>query len=99
MRVLLLGSNGLMATTIGRYCQYANIEVDVVGRSFPRHYPCRRYIVADLMHVRPCDLDGLDIAQYDLIVYAAGAGVQSNLRENPDQIYSLNVSSFSANSS
>jgi len=91
MKVLIIGSNGLIASAVGRYCHAHHHSVDVVGRSRPLLYPCDRYAIADLLRTKPSELDGIDLKQYDLIVYAAGAGVQSYLRENPDQIYALNV--------
>ncbi len=92
MRILLIGSNGLMATAIGRACNRSGFTVDVVGRSQPRLYTPSHFTLVDLMHVDASDLDALSLSGYDLIAYAAGAGVQSYLRENSEQIFALNVS-------
>ena len=91
MRVFLIGSNGLVATAVGRYFSRLGIELDVVGRTFPRLYRPRRFVPADLTNIRPETLDDIRCSGYDLIVYAAGAGVHPDLREDSDQIFALNV--------
>ena len=91
MRVLLIGSNGLLATAVGKFCNCRDIELDVVGRSFPRLYSPRRFILADLMNLRPEALGNVGLAEYDLIVYAAGAGILPASRDESEQIFALNV--------
>lgn len=91
MRVLLIGSNGLLATAVGKYCNRRGVDLDVVGRSSPRLYSPRRFILADLMNMRPEVLDDAGLAEYDLIVYAAGAGILPASRDDGEQIFALNV--------
>lgn len=92
MRVLLIGSNGLLATAVGKYFSRQGVALDVVGRSFPQRYCPRRFMLADLMSLRPETLDAVGLTEYDLIVYAAGAGVQPSARDDSERIFVLNVS-------
>ena len=91
MKILSIGSNGLLASSLGIFCQHNAFQIDVLGRSYPRLYHPSKFFIADLTYVRPKDLDSIDFHSYDLIVYAAGAGVQSYRREDTELIFAVNV--------
>ncbi|MCX6300312.1 MAG: NAD(P)-dependent oxidoreductase [Bacteroidetes bacterium] len=88
MLVSLIGSNGFLSRYIGLYCNKYFIELNVYGRVKPISYKFNKFCRVDLL----CDeLDYKDLAKSDIIIYAAGAGVQFHLDESKDAIYNLNV--------
>lgn len=88
MKVALIGSNGTLATAFGKYCNKKEYELHVYGRSKPFAYDCNSLHEIDLLSD---NLDYNDLSNYDIIVYAAGAGIQSQQKDNVDVIYKLNV--------
>ncbi len=88
MKVLSLGSNGLLSTALGRFCERNGFLLDVLGLDEPKGYKFEHFSVCDLTRH---DFQKTDFSKYDLVVYAAGAGIQANLQEKQDLIYSLNL--------
>ena len=88
MKVALIGSNGTLATAVGKYCNQKEYELHVYGRSKPSAYDCNSLHETDLLSDK---FDFHNLSDYDMIVYAAGAGIQSQQKDNVDVIYKLNV--------
>lgn len=88
MKVALIGSNGTLATAFGKYCNQKECELHVYGRSKPSAYDCNSLDEIDLLSDK---FDFHNLSDYDMIVYAAGAGIQSQQKDNVDVIYKLNV--------
>lgn len=88
MKIAILGTNGFLSTAIGKYFQDADCVLDMYGLDAPEQHRythfCKINLLAD-------DLDLATIKDADIIVYAIGAGIQSNLKEGADLVYRLNV--------
>lgn len=88
MNIHLIGSNGSLATSIGKYCNSKGHHLDVFGRSMPKNYQFDQFISLDLM---TDSLDNPELYKADVLIYAAGAGVQSYFHDSENQIYKLNA--------
>lgn len=88
MKVSILGSNGFLSTAIGRYANEQGWTLDVYGLDAPRTHECDHFYSVNLMDA---ELDCSPLLDSDIIVYAIGAGIQANLKEGFNLIYSLNV--------
>jgi nucleoside-diphosphate-sugar epimerase len=88
MKVSLIGSNGLLSDSIGRFCNSKDINLDVYGLYKPINHVYDNFYAVDLLKE---DLEYDKIKCSDIIIYAVGAGIQSNLDESANQIYILNV--------
>ncbi len=88
MKVAIIGTNGLLSVCIGRYCNKNNHELMMFGLDIPVFHLYDSYTKINLIVQ---DLDYQPLLNTDMIVYAAGAGIQSNLKENAELIYKLNV--------
>jgi len=89
MKISLIGSNGLLSDSIGRYCNNNNIDLDIYGLHEPFNIDYSNFYFTDLVKD---DLEYNRMKQSNIIIYAAGAGIQSNLKESTDLVYLLNVS-------
>lgn len=88
MKVSIIGSNGLLSNSLGRFCNQQNFELDIYGRTIPKNHQYTNFFKLDLALEQ---IDFTHLIQSDLVVYAAGAGIQSNLKEELTYIYELNV--------
>lgn len=88
MRITLIGANGLLADSVGRYCNTHNYELTVWGLEKPINHAFNSFVSVNLISGNP---DYLALKNSDAIIYAVGAGIQSNLNESSDLIYNLNV--------
>lgn len=88
MKVTILGTNGFLSKAIAVYCNSKGYPLNMYGLSEPKGHSFDSFHQINLMTEEP---DYADLAQSDIIVYAIGAGIQSNLKEGNDLIYSLNV--------
>lgn len=88
MKVSILGSNGFLSTAIAKYGIQNGWTIDVYGLDKPTEHTCHMFYQVDLMDK---NLDCSSLIDSDLIVYAIGAGIQSNLNEGYNLIYNLNV--------
>ncbi len=88
MKVTLIGSNGLLADSIGVYCNTHNFELVVWGLDKPLNHLYTSFEQVNLISGQP---DYSTLKTSDVIIYAVGAGIQSNLKESSDLIYNLNV--------
>lgn len=88
MEVTILGTNGFLSTAVAKYCNKNGYPVHMFGLDKPTRHEYGSFEKIDLMKE---DLNAEAIAKSDIIVYAIGAGIQSNLHEGNDLIYNLNV--------
>lgn len=87
-QIAIIGTNGFLSTAIAKGFLRENWVVDMFGLDFPSHHKCHAFYKINLASEV---FDYKKLLEYDIIVYAAGAGIQSNLREGLELIYSLNV--------
>jgi nucleoside-diphosphate-sugar epimerase len=88
MRITILGSNGFLSNAIARYANNKKWALEVYGLDEPIGVKYDKFVKCNLMDE---ELDCTGLLNADIIVYAIGAGIQSNLKESYNLIYSLNV--------
>ena len=88
MKISILGSNGFLSTSIGRFANNAGWITEVYGLDKPTGHQYDKFVKCNLMDA---ELDCTGLIDSDIIVYAIGAGIQSNLKEGNNLIYGLNV--------
>lgn len=87
-KITILGSNGFLSNAIARYANIKNWTLDVYGLDEPIGVKYDKFVKCNLMDA---ELDCSGLLDSDIVVYAIGAGIQSNLKEGYNLIYSLNV--------
>lgn len=89
MKISILGTNGFLSNAIGKFANLQDWQLDTYGIHKPTMHQYNNFYEINLMK------DGIDISSNllssDIIIYAIGAGIQSNLKESYEQIYKLNV--------
>lgn len=88
MKISILGTNGFLSTAIAKYANEAGWDLDMYGLDEPRSHKYDNFYKVNLMNA---ELDCSGLLASDIIIYAIGAGIQSNLKEGNDLIYNLNV--------
>lgn len=88
MKISILGTNGFLSTAIVKYSNTKGWTLDMYGLDEPKGYEYDRFYKVNLMDA---ELDCSGLQESDIVVYAIGAGIQSNLKEGFNLIYSLNV--------
>lgn len=88
MRISILGTNGFLSTAIAKYANEAGWNLDMYGLEEPRSHKYDNFYKVNLMDTA---LDCSGLLASEIIIYAIGAGIQSNLKEGNDLIYNLNV--------
>lgn len=88
MLISIIGSNGLLSSEVGIYCNKNKYSVNTFGLNEPQSHQTNKYYKTDLLNE---SLDFEELVKSDLIVYASGAGIQSNLNESYSDIYLLNT--------
>lgn len=88
MKLSILGCNGFLSTAIAKYANKAGWTLDMYGLDKPQGHKYDKFIQCNLMDA---ELDCSPLIDSDVIVYAIGAGIQSNLKEGFNLIYNLNV--------
>lgn len=88
MNVTILGTNGFLSRAIALYCNEKGYPVNMYGLDEPSGHHYESFHRINLM---TDELDVNELCKSDIIVYAIGAGIQSNLKEGNDLIYNLNV--------
>lgn len=88
MKITILGSNGFLSNAIAKYANNNNWTLEVYGLDDPLGVKFDRFVKCNLMDA---ELDCTGLLDSDIVVYAIGAGIQSNLKEGYNLIYSLNV--------
>ena len=89
MKVSIIGTNGFLSNAIAEYANSKGWSLYAYGYAKPQselHFEYYKEI--DLLE---SDLDYSLLADSDIVVYAAGAGIQSNINEDYRSIYALNV--------
>lgn len=90
MKVAVIGANGMLSAAFTRYFfSKPGTEVDVYGLDAPQNCRCSRFTRVDLVKET---LDYAELAAADVVLYAAGAGVQAALSTASILMYQLNVS-------
>lgn len=87
MRIVIIGTNGFLSTAIAKYFYAKGWWVDMYGLEEPNH-PYHTY---SSLNVLKEDIDYETMLMSDVIVYASGAGIQSNLNEDANLVYALNT--------
>ena len=88
MKIAIIGTNGFLSATIAKYAIERGWTLDMYGLDKPIHHTYSHFYPIDLLQG---DIDIEELSKSDMIVYAVGAGIQSNLKEGADLIYALNV--------
>lgn len=88
MKIAIIGTNGFLSTSIAKYAIERGWTLDMYGLDKPIHHTYSHFYPIDLLQG---DIDIEELSKSDMIVYAVGAGIQSNLKEGADLIYALNV--------
>jgi nucleoside-diphosphate-sugar epimerase len=88
MKVSIIGTNGFLSNAIGKYCTKQGDELIMYGVDKPVDHYFDQFEKINLLQDA---LNYAEIAKSDIIIYAVGAGIQSNLNESCDLIYKLNV--------
>lgn len=88
MKISILGTNGFLSTAIAQYANEAGWNLDMYGLDEPRSHKYDNFYKVNLMDTA---LDCSGLLASEVIIYAIGAGIQSNLKEGNDLIYNLNV--------
>ena len=88
MKISILGTNGFLSTAIAQYANEAGWNLDMYGLDEPRSHKYDNFYKVNLMDTA---LDCSGLLASEIIIYAIGAGIQSNLKEDNDLIYNLNV--------
>lgn len=91
MKISILGTNGFLSNAIGKFANEHEWQLDMYGLADPEGL---RYDAFREINLMDKDLDCSSMLDSDIIVYAIGAGIQSNLKEGADLIYALNVTAL-----
>jgi hypothetical protein len=89
MLVSIIGANGLLSRYISSFCNINKIEINIFGRQEPIDSYFSNFFKIDLLNE---SLDFIKLLKSDVIIYAAGAGIQSNKDQKLDEIIFLNSS-------
>lgn len=87
MRISIIGTNGFLSKAIAEFFLQQDNELDMYGRQKPNH-TYASFTSINLLDEKP-DYGRLCLS--DIIIYTVGAGIQSNLAESHQLIYTLNV--------
>lgn len=87
MNVAIIGTNGFLSSAIAKFAIDKGWCVDIYGLEEPNHAYTNFYYL-DLINE---EINDSFFLGKDLVIYAAGAGIQSNLNEKADIIYELNT--------
>lgn len=88
MIISILGCNGFLSTAIAKYFNLKEWQLDMYGLDIPYGHSYDNFYQVNLMD---SELDCRGLLNSNLIIYAIGAGIQSNLKEGYNMIYNLNV--------
>jgi len=88
MKLSILGCNGFLSTAIAKYANKAGWILEMYGLDEPQGHSYDKFIKCNLMDA---EFDCTPLLDSDIVVYAIGAGIQSNLKEGFNLIYNLNV--------
>ncbi len=77
MNISIIGTNGFLANAIADYFWARGVNLNMYGLEEPLH-PYTTFTAINLMKEKP---DYAILCKSDIIIYAVGAGIQSNLKE------------------
>lgn len=89
MNIAIVGTNGMLSKALTQMFYAAGNNVEVWGLEKPQDYLFSQFYRCNLLKE---ELDYIILAKNDIIIYAAGAGVQAELSVPSSLIYALNVS-------
>lgn len=90
MKYAIIGANGMLSIALTKYYYgRPKSRVTVFGLEEPRGYDCDEYIEVNLLKQQ---LNYNQLASFDVVFYASGAGVQAALNTDSALMYALNVS-------
>lgn len=89
MKICVIGANGFLARSYGKYFDnYEIVTLDVYGISLPTTYEYSGFVQFDLTK----EEKNLTVfLEYDYIFYLAGKGVQSTMFEPSAELYQVNA--------
>lgn len=88
MKISILGTNGFLSTAIAEYANQQQWNLDMYGLDVPLNHKYNNFYKINLMDT---ELNCSKLLDSNLIIYAIGAGIQANLKEEFNLIYNLNV--------
>ncbi|RXM48188.1 NAD(P)-dependent oxidoreductase [Flavobacterium sp. YO12] len=86
--ISIVGTNGLLANEFGLFFNDIGLDVDCYGRREPVNHKFNKFSKLDLIND---NLDYNALSKSEVIIYACGAGIQSNLKDSSASIYNLNT--------
>lgn len=86
--ISIVGTNGLLANEFGLFFNDIGLDVDCYGRREPVNHKFNKFSKLDLIND---NLDYNTLSKSEVIIYACGAGIQSNLKDSSESIYNLNT--------
>jgi nucleoside-diphosphate-sugar epimerase len=87
MKVAIIGSNSFLANYIIREFISIHIKPELFGMSPSLEYPELSF---NLFKFPDAQINMDELLAFDIIIYTAGAGIQSNLKESIEIVYELN---------
>ena len=88
MKISILGTNGFLSTAIAKYANEQGWFLSAYGLTEPIGYECDEFYKVNLLDTT---IEVSRLLDEEVIIYAIGAGIQSNIKESADSIYTLNV--------
>lgn len=88
MKVTIIGTNGFLSIALATYYTSNKCELNMYGLDKPRFHQYNKFHAINLIKE---ELDYDDFYDSDIIIYATGAGIQSNIHDSNDSIYLLNT--------
>lgn len=88
MKISIIGSNGFISNSILGFLKNKEVTIDLYGRTKPTGLKFDNFYEIDLFDN---DFATDKILDSDIIFYAAGAGIQSNLKQSEWEINKLNL--------
>lgn len=89
MKVIIIGGgNGMLSNSIGTFLKKSGHSVQVIGKTLPIEYRPEKFIKKDFLEDEIYITELLDS---DVIIYAAGAGVQATIPVEAATIYTMNL--------
>lgn len=87
--ITIIGSNGMLSEFLTTSFMNDGNIVNVYGLETPNNYKCSSFTTVDLLRDK---FNYEQIVKSDVVVYAAGAGVQAALKTDSSLMYAMNLS-------
>jgi nucleoside-diphosphate-sugar epimerase len=88
LKVSILGTNGFLSESIGKYCNDNKLSLFAYGRRSPVNHEFDSFTFIDF---NISNVDIYSLLDSDIIFYLVGAGIQSNHKDDKNLIYNLNT--------